>query len=137
MLDLPMLEAASSAPVRTDYHNNGPRHAARSNAADAVIIAPATYNTINKLALGINDTYPLNIAAEAIGRRTPTAILPFVNTALAARTPFLNAISTLRNEGVAVVFGPGQWMPHSPGAGSASLDTFPWYKTLAAVSQPR
>jgi hypothetical protein len=83
-----------------------------------VIIAPTTYNTINKLALGINDTYPLNVAAETTGRRTPTAILPFVNTALAARQPFLVAVDALRAEGVHILFGPGEWLPHRPGTGS-------------------
>jgi phosphopantothenoylcysteine synthetase/decarboxylase len=132
MIDPPTLEAASGSPVRTNYESSKPT-GKRTSAADALIIAPATYNTINKLALGINDTYPLNVAAEAIGRGTPTAILPFVNTALAARQPFLNAINTLRGEGVSVLYGPGQWLPHPPGAGSLHLDTFPWHKPLQAI----
>lgn len=54
---------------------------------DTVIVAPATYNTINKLALGISDNYALGSLAEAIGRRTPIVVVPFVNAALAARRP--------------------------------------------------
>ena len=72
---------------------------------DALIIAPATYNTINKLALGIADTYVLTTAAETIGRGVPTVIVPFVNTAFAARKPFLASVESLRQEGVAVILG--------------------------------
>jgi glycerol dehydrogenase-like iron-containing ADH family enzyme len=119
--------------VRSSYATGGqPR--TRASSADAVIIAPATYNTINKLAWGINDTYALNVATEAIGRGTPTAVLPFVNTALAARHPFQRALEALRDEGVHVLHGPDQWMPHPPGTGDSRLDAFPWRTALNAVS---
>jgi len=86
--------------VRRSAPTTGRRGSRRSSAADGLIIAPATYNTINKLALGINDTYPLNVAAEAIGRRTPVIMAPFVNTALAARRPFTTAVQQLRTRPV-------------------------------------
>ncbi|HET6481319.1 MAG TPA: flavoprotein [Actinoplanes sp.] len=136
MVNVAALEAFAGSPVRTDFNPNGRgTGAASSSSADALIIAPATYNTINKLAGGVNDSYPLNIVAEALGRRTPTAILPFVNTALAARRPFLNAVADLRSEGAKVLFGPGQWMPHPPGTGGAHLDSFPWGMALEAINQ--
>ena len=107
----------------------------RSSDAQALIIAPATYNTINKLAVGINDTYALNVAAEAVGRGVPTAILPFVNTALAGRLPFVRAVESLRHEGVEVLIGDGKWEPHPPGSGDDMIASFPWAKALKAVSQ--
>ena len=135
MLDLPALEAAVGSPVRTDYSGNGTGPRTRSSAPDAVIIAPATYNTINKLAVGINDTYPLNVAAEAIGRPTPVVVLPFVNTALAARRPFADAVRHLRDEGVRVLLGPGQWNPHPPGTGGQHIAQFPWQAALEAATR--
>jgi hypothetical protein len=36
----------------------------RSPKADAIIVAPATYNTISKWAAGVSDTYALGILAE-------------------------------------------------------------------------
>jgi hypothetical protein len=121
---------AVGSPIRTGYPTPpaGPRN--RNSSADAVIIAPATDNTINKLALGINDTYALNVAAEAIGRGTPVVVLPFVNTALASRRPFKQAVAALRTEDVKIIFSPGQWTPHPPGTGADHLDEFPW-KTAA------
>jgi flavoprotein len=46
-------------------------------------VAPVTDNTVNKLALGIADTYALTVLVEAIGRGVSVVIVPFVNTALA------------------------------------------------------
>ncbi|MQA97015.1 MAG: hypothetical protein GEV11_21080 [Streptosporangiales bacterium] len=60
----------------------------RSPRADAVIVAPATYNTVNKWASGISDTYALGILAEAPGLGIPVVVWPFVNAALAGRRAF-------------------------------------------------
>jgi hypothetical protein len=53
-------------------------------------------------------------------------MLPFVNTALASRRPFLQAVDQLRTEGVGILLGPGEIEPHSPGTGDGQLDSFPW-----------
>ena len=132
-LDPHSIRDRTGVAPRSDYAAPGEARS-RAAAADALIIAPATYNTINKLAAGINDTYALNVAAEAIGRRTPAAILPFVNQALADRRPFQQALRSLREEGVAIIYGPEQWLPHPPGTGNHHLSTFPWDKALAAVA---
>jgi phosphopantothenoylcysteine synthetase/decarboxylase len=108
---------------------------ARSKRADAVIVAPATYNSINKLAAGINDTYALNVVAEAIGLGTPVVMLPFVNSALAARRPFTQAVESLRAEDVRVLLGPGEWLPHEPGTGDRQIAGFPWDAALAAAGR--
>lgn len=133
-IDTNTLAAQTGAPVRSDYRSpgdNGPR----SSTADAIIVAPATYNSINKLATGINDTYALNVVAEAVGRRAPVAILPFVNAALAARAPFRSAVESLRSEGVHVLLGPGEWQPHPAGAGEQHLASYPWHHALTAVTK--
>jgi phosphopantothenoylcysteine synthetase/decarboxylase len=132
-LDTDALATQTGAPVRSDYRAPGER-GQRSSSADAIVVAPGTYNSINKLAAGINDTYALNVVAEAIGRRTPVAILPFVNAALAARTPFQRAVESLRTEGVRLLFGPGEWVPHPPGHGGQHLATYPWRRALDAVA---
>lgn len=130
-LDLAALERLTGTAVRHDYGQRatGPR----SSHSHALIIAPGTYNSINKLAAGINDTYALNVAAEALGRGVRTAILPFVNSALAARLPFQKAVESLRAEGVNVLLGEGLWEPHPPGSGSGLVSVFPWQKALSAV----
>jgi phosphopantothenoylcysteine synthetase/decarboxylase len=129
--DVAAVEQRTGVPVRSDYRNSSGGR--RNSSADVLVIAPATYNTINKLAVGVNDTYALNVAAESIGRGVPTVILPFVNSALAARRPFIWAVDVLRSEGVKVLFGPDVWTPHPPGAGDQHVATFPWSAALRAA----
>lgn len=130
-IDAAVVELHTGNPVRSDYRENA--GGLRTSSADALVIAPATYNTINKLAAGVNDTYALNVAAEAIGRGTPTVILPFVNSALAARSPFVRSVDLLRAEGVTVLLGPEVWTPHLPGTGDQHVADFPWSAALKAA----
>ena len=51
--DQAAIEALTGTPVRSQYSTPG---APRSRVPDAIVVAPATYNTINKGALGIADT---------------------------------------------------------------------------------
>ncbi|HET9895194.1 MAG TPA: flavoprotein [Streptosporangiaceae bacterium] len=124
------LETLTGSPVRSQYRSPGEP---RSPKADAVIVAPATYNTICKCAQGISDTYALGILAEAISLPMPVVILPFVNTALASRQPFHRAIAQLADEGVKVLLGPDLFEPHRPGTGGEHTDAFPWHAALIAV----
>lgn len=52
-LDVPTLERLTGHQVRSGYRRAGDESLPR---ADGVIVAPATYNTINKWAAGISDT---------------------------------------------------------------------------------
>lgn len=99
MADVAELERLSGRPVRTGYVY-APDGTRLSPVADAMIVSPATYNTINKLALGISDTYPLSSVAEVIGRGVPTVVVPSVNAALRSRLPYQRAVASLREEGV-------------------------------------
>ena len=134
-LDLPGLEKLTGGSVRSEYRQPSDGDSRALPAAEAVIVAPATYNTVCKLANGISDTYALGLLAEAIGRGLPVVILPFVNTALASRRPFVRAVESLRAEGVQVLLGPGQWEPHPPGSGGGRVATFPWSMALEAIDR--
>ncbi|GIF26267.1 phosphopantothenoylcysteine synthetase/decarboxylase [Actinoplanes tereljensis] len=124
---------ASGKPVRTTY-KFAPDGRRISPPADGLIVAPATFNTINKLAAGIADTYPLSSVAEVIGRGVPTVVVPAVNSALAARLPFRRAIDDLRSEGVRVLFGPEDgWEPLPPGQNDPRK--FPWLRALDLVEE--
>jgi phosphopantothenoylcysteine synthetase/decarboxylase len=127
LLDVAVLEDLAGSPVRSAYRSPGEP---RSLKADAVIVAPATYNTINKCAQGISDTYALGLLAEAISLPIPVVVVPFVNTALADRRPFKRSVGQLRDEGVRVLLGPGEVEPHPPGTGDQQLDSFPWQFAL-------
>lgn len=130
-LDLPALERLMGNPVRTRHRRPGEPGSPPS--ADAVV-APATYNTVNKWAAGISDTYVLSVLAELTGMGVPIAVLPFVNTALAANAVFACSVETLAQQGVRVLYGPGGFVPHPPRTGDSVLDTYPWDAALDALS---
>lgn len=126
-IDVPALEKQTGHNVRSRYRTPGDPKSPR---ADAIIVAPATYNTINKFAQGIADTYALGLLAEAPGHGIPVVVLPFVNSALASRAAFLRSVEQLRSERICVLFGPGVFEPHTPGTGERQFGSFPWQLAL-------
>lgn len=130
-LDVPKLEAVTGHQVRTTYRQ--PRDEP-TPPADAVIVAPATYNTLNKWSAGIADNYVLTQLAELTGAGVRIVALPFVNQALAANPAFLRSVENLRASGVRVLFGPGEFEPHPPRTGGTAMDSFPWGLALKAAS---
>ncbi|MGI5491026.1 flavoprotein [Microtetraspora malaysiensis] len=131
-IDVGALEKLTGRPVRSQYRKPGEPKSPR---ADAIIVAPATYNTINKFAQGISDTYALGLLAEAPGLGIPVVVLPFVNSALASREPFRRSVETLRAEGVHVLLGPGEFEPHAPSTGAEVIDTYPWHLTISELEK--
>jgi hypothetical protein len=117
----------TGSPVRSQYAKPG---SPRSLIPDAILVAPATYNTICKWAHGISDTYALGTLAEATGLGVPIVVLPFVNTALASRAPFRRSVEFLRAEGVQILLGPDGFQPHSPRTGDSKIDSYPWHVGL-------
>jgi hypothetical protein len=130
-IDPAALEDQTGHPVRSAYKKPGSPDVLPS--PDAIIVAPATVNTINKWACGICDTLALGILVEAIGKKLPTVALPFTNDAHAAHPAFVENIEKLRSWGVRVLFGPDVYPLHAPGTGSQHLDAYPWNLTLEAL----
>ena len=129
-LDVSALEAQTGHAIRGDYQWTADGRGRSLPHADAIIVAPATYNTINKWAHGISDNYALGILAEAIGLGIRVVVLPFVNAALAAHPAFRRSVRVLREAGVTIVHGPGELEPHPPGTGASRLNSFPWHLAL-------
>lgn len=121
------IEALTGNPVRSQY---SPPGAPRSRIPDAIVVAPATFNTVNKWAHGITDTYALGVLAEQTGMGVPIAVLPFVNIALASRVPFQQSVKSLRAEGVRVLLGPGAFEPRPPRTAGSGYDDYPWHLAL-------
>ncbi len=136
---LPFIDVAALPPsmsLRSDYRPASGSAPRGLPDPQALIIAPATYNTVNKLAAGIADNYALTSAAELIGRGVPTVVVPFVNSALAARAPFRRSVAALRDEGLYVLLGADdRWEPHEPGTGSGRQRAFPWRAALEVAGR--
>lgn len=129
-LDVPALEEQTGHPVKSVYRQPSEPRSNSFPQADAIIVAPATYNTINKWAAGTSDNYALGVLAEAFGLGIPVVVLPFVNSALAAHFAFQRSVTDLRKAGARIIMGPGSWQPHEPHTGGQQLDTFPWAHAL-------
>ncbi|MDQ3548047.1 MAG: hypothetical protein M3439_04425 [Chloroflexota bacterium] len=68
-----------------------------------LLVAPCSFNTLNKLAQGIADNLALSIAAEAIGRATPVIVAISVNGPLWAHPRAQQSVQDLRRWGVIVL----------------------------------
>ncbi|RRR98209.1 flavoprotein [Glycomyces terrestris] len=128
--DLDALEATSGHPVTTEHRKPGTPRRDRPD-ANAVVIAPATANTICKLAAGIADTYALDVASEHIGLGIPTLVVPFANSALTGRAPYKRAIATLAEEDVIFLEIP----EHKPHHGGPISEQFPWREAMAKAAK--
>jgi phosphopantothenoylcysteine synthetase/decarboxylase len=74
--------------------------------ADAVVVAPATFNTVNKWAAGITDTFAVGLLCELAGLRVPIVAVPLVKDALARHVAFGRSVEVLRGMGVRVLVDP-------------------------------
>ncbi len=133
-VDVPELERLTGRPVRSRYRRPEEPKPPR---ADAIIVAPATYNTVNKFAQGIADTYALGLLAEAPGLGIPVVVVPFVNDALASRIPFRRSVETLRAENVRVLSGPGEPEPAVSGAADGGAGLLLWRLALDEIDSRR
>jgi hypothetical protein len=123
-MDRTELATATGHTVRFDYKQ--PDEPDALPAAEAMVIAPATFNTINKMAHGASDTLALGLLNEAIGMRTPIIAVPTPNEALARHPAFPASVAVLRSWGVDVVFDPELWPLPTPNMGPTAASLFPW-----------
>lgn len=94
--------------VRSDYKLPG--EADPLPKADAMLVMPATFNTLNKLALGIGDTLAVSILCESLGRGSPPiVVVPYLKLDLAAHPAFPKSIQFLQENGVRVLYDPEKY----------------------------
>ena len=98
----PTLEAISRNTVHTDLYEGVAevRHVAIGQAADLIVIAPATANTIAKLAAGIVDDL---LGNTVLASRAPVVIAPAMHTEMWQNPATVHNIAVLRSRGVTVV----------------------------------
>jgi hypothetical protein len=130
-LDPGPLAEMTGHPVRSDYKR--PEAPDILPPPDALIVAPATFNTINKLAGGISDTLALGLLSEAIGTGLPVIAIPFPNQMLARHPAFTASIIALRSWGVRLVYDPERYPLPVPNQGESGSALFPWATARQAL----
>jgi phosphopantothenoylcysteine synthetase/decarboxylase len=119
------IATASGQPAVSEHRD--PSEAKRGEAPDAVVVAPATFNTISKAALGIADTYAHSVLCEAIGSRMPIVMVPMLNDALWGHPALGGHLQTLRTAGVGFVdpqTGADSHVPVPSGTGDEVVRAF-------------
>ncbi len=98
----PTLEAISRNPVATDLYEGVAevRHVAIGQSADLIVIAPATANTIAKLAVGLADDL---LGNTVLASTAPLVIAPAMHTEMWQNPATVANIATLRERGVTIV----------------------------------
>ena len=116
----PTLEAISRNTVHTDLYEGVAevRHVAIGQAADLIVIAPATANSIAKLAAGIADDL---LGNTVLASTAPVVIAPAMHTEMWQNAATVANVALLRSRGVHVV-GPavGQLTGKDSGPGRMS-----------------
>jgi Flavoprotein len=101
-IDADQLAKLTGDRVRVDFRMPG--EADELPPADAVVVAPATFNTVNKWAAGITDTFATGLLCELTGLGVPIVAVPQVKDALARHVAFGRSLDALRGMGVRVLF---------------------------------
>ncbi len=132
-VDRALLAELTGYPVRVEYER--PEEPPVLPLADAIAVVPATFNTINKWALGISDTLALGLLNEAIGLGLPLVAAPWPNTALARHPAFMPSVERLTTCGVSFVWDVERLpLPNSGEPGAAS---FPWSELHSEIGRIR
>jgi phosphopantothenoylcysteine synthetase/decarboxylase len=97
-IEVPGLRDATGHSVRSEFRPpDEPEFVPRG---DAVLVAPATFNTINKCATGINDSLALGLINEALGSPSvPLALVPWVNRSLSGHPAYRPSLARLQAAG--------------------------------------
>jgi phosphopantothenoylcysteine decarboxylase/phosphopantothenate--cysteine ligase len=68
-----------------------------------VLVAPCSFNSLNKLAAGVADNLALSVTAEAIGRGAPVIVAPSLNLPLLRHPRATSSMASLREWGISIV----------------------------------
>lgn len=127
------LEEITGYPVRSEYKD--PAEPDVLPVADCFVVAPATFNTTNKVANGITDTLAVGLVCEGIGRGRPVIVAPWPNRALARHGAWRRSVEHLRADGVRLVLidrtEPGGTRVPQP------EDVFPWDAVRLELAQAK
>ncbi len=124
-LDASAVERTTGEPPRHAFR--APEQPKRRAAPAAVAVCPATFNTVNKAAAGITDTYAAAVLCEALGAGVPTVVVPMVNDKLWGHPAWSRSVATLRAAGASFIdvrTGQDEIRPVASGSGSAVTADF-------------
>jgi phosphopantothenoylcysteine decarboxylase len=123
-IDATMLAELTGYDVRSEYRSAG--EAKSLPEADAIAVAPATFNTVNKFRAGIADNMAVGVLCECLRAGVPIVLAPNVKAVLAEHPAFPASLRELATWGVHVL----DQAPQPRGVRMA-----PWEAILEAVER--
>ncbi len=109
-VDRPLLEQLSGRPLLIAPSADA---APCSLAAQAVVVVPATYNTLKKWAQGQADTYALHLLCSWNPRQLPILAVPRASMELAQEAEFFPSLHQLKARGVHILYEPDRYPPNN------------------------
>lgn len=100
-LDADAVEAVTGEAPRSAFRSPGSPK--RDGDPAAVVVCPATFNTVNKVAAGAADNYALSSICSAMGSRLPLVVAPMVNNKLWGHPVWEASLDVLRSVGATFV----------------------------------
>lgn len=129
--ELDLLETLTGLPVRD--RPRLPSEPRPHPPVDCYVAAPATANTVAKLALGIADNQALTQLTEALGTPDlPVIVFPHINAAHARHPAWPTHLTHLRQAGAHLIEGPEVWPLDEPRATPPERE-LPWTEILRTV----
>ena len=123
------LEELTGLPVRAQPRL--PNETSPHPPLDVLVAAPATSNTVAKLALGIADNQALTLLCENVAV-TPMVVFPRVNAAHARQPAWGSHLAGLRSCGVRLVYGEDVWPLYEPRTAPPGR-SLPWDAILKEI----
>jgi phosphopantothenoylcysteine synthetase/decarboxylase len=122
-VDISLFEKLTGHPVRSEYKR--PEDIDVLPRANAILAFPATFNTLNKWALGITDTLALGILCEYTGLGMPILAIPGIHSSSGLDThPALpRSLRMLRRHGIHILYEPERYPPNNKIPTERILDT--------------
>lgn len=125
-LDLDALADHTALPIRSGHRRPDEP---KLPPPDAMLVAPMTYNTVNKWAAGIADTFALGLLAETIGGDVPVTAVPWAKSALTRHPAFGRSIELLTRSGALVITSHALAPLHA----AERVPEFPWGAALETL----
>ena len=123
---------------RFDFRS--PAHPESTGDPDVTVVCPATFNTLNKVAVGIADNYATSLVCEMLGSRGPVVVAPMINNRLWGHPALLSAGAALEDAGARFLdVQTGEWglSPVQSGSGNRVVSEFKARWVLNAVRSIR
>jgi phosphopantothenoylcysteine synthetase/decarboxylase len=109
-INIPLLEQITKHAIYSEYRH--PDEQSALPKPDIIVVFPATFNTLNKWALGITDTLALGILCEYTGLEAPIVAIPCIpQESLAKHRIFSKNLSFLEESGIHILYDPKTFPP--------------------------